>query len=454
MEIRQLEGYPKCKDFIAIDFETATNFNPCQIGMAIVKNGIIVQTINRLIRPPHNLYNPQTIHIHHITPDLTENAPEFPEVWNDIKHYFDDAILVAHNARYDINVLCSALNFYRLDFPNIVGYICTCDLNHRESLELACARYGICLENHHDGEDDAINCAQLYLAYVNDMKKSDIEDIPSEFRKNNSHSFSWSKAFEGHDVLKGDVLKKDLTGADPSNPFYDRKVVITGLFNIDRLELASTLKSMGADIDSNVSCKTNYLIIGKDPGPSKIRKCEDLIASGKNIRKIFQADLDLILSGEKYEEYYTDAPVSRARETKVKERKTTWPNLVKKYKRYIEGEDVQFSEQELQSEDYRVLNLYFQQQQKVATTKETILINIRELEDDKECEFRKDILSCFSEGESVTKEEAYERMQNVFTKYGLFFKAKTCLLVEFGVIFEEYKVKGIHYLTIKHIPQY
>ena len=96
MEIRQLEGYPKCKDFIAIDFETATNFNPCQIGMAIVKNGIIVQTINRLIRPPHNLYNPQTIHIHHITPDLTENAPEFPEVWNDIKHYFDDAILVAH----------------------------------------------------------------------------------------------------------------------------------------------------------------------------------------------------------------------------------------------------------------------------------------------------------------------------------------------------------------------
>ena len=48
---------------------------------------------------------------------------------------------------------------------------------------------------------------------------------------------------------------------------------------------------------------------------------------------------------------------------------------------------------------------------------------------------------------------AYERMQKVFTKYGLQFKAKTCVLTEYGVDFEEYKVKGIHHLTIKHLPQ-
>lgn len=46
-------------------------------------------------------------------------------------------------------------------------------------------------------------------------------------------------------------------------------------------------------------------------------------------------------------------------------------------------------------------------------------------------------------------------MQNVFTKYGLQFKAKTCVLTEFGVDFTEYKddkTKILH-ITINKKPQ-
>lgn len=453
MEFQQINGYPKVRDFVAIDFETATDLNPCQIGMAIVKDGVIVKTISRLIRPLYNLFNSLTISIHHITPVMTERQPEFPEVWKDIKEYFDGSVIVAHNARFDMSVLKYALDTYCLPYPKINGYICTCDLNNREGLELACARYGICLEHHHDGEDDAINCAKLYLAYVNEENKMADKDLPHElFQKNTFVSFN-PFAFEGHDALRGDVLQKDLAGADPNNPFYDRKLVITGIFNIDRPELAKILKSMGADIDTNVGCRTNYLLIGEEPGPSKLKKFDELIAAGKDVRKIYQEDLNLILAGKDYEKYHTELPVvSKLKSEVPKERKTTWPNLVKKFKQYVDGEDVEFTERELQSEDYRLLNLYYKQQQKVATTKDTVLVNLRELDEPSEYEFKKDILACFVEGEDLTKELAYERMQKVFTKYGLNFKAKTCVLTEFGVEFKEYKADKILHLTILHIP--
>jgi len=299
-----LEGEPKVLDFVAIDFETATDLQPCQIGMAIVKNGEIVKTINRLIRPPFNRYHPRTIAIHHITPEKTEDEPSFPEVWNDIKDYFEGAIIVAHNARFDMSVLKCALDTYFLRYPSIQGYICTCDLNNRESLELACARYGICLENHHDGEDDAVNCAKLYLAHLKGDPRLSNEELP----KGGGQPDIFNFAFEGHDILKGDVLKKDLSEADPNNPFYDRKVVITGLFTIDRPELAQKLKSMGADLDKSVSDRTSYLLVGQDPGPSKIKKFEEMIARGKDVRKIYQEDLDIIFAGKDFEKYLTELP--------------------------------------------------------------------------------------------------------------------------------------------------
>ena len=84
MVFQRIEGYPKISDFVAIDFETATEKSPCQIGMAVVKDGVIIKTINRLIKPLNNIYNPYTISVHHITPEKTRNQPEFPEVWNDI----------------------------------------------------------------------------------------------------------------------------------------------------------------------------------------------------------------------------------------------------------------------------------------------------------------------------------------------------------------------------------
>lgn len=77
MVFQRIEGYPKISDFVAIDFETATEKSPCQIGMAVVKDGVIIKTINRLIKPLNNIYNPYTISVHHITPEKRGTSLNF-----------------------------------------------------------------------------------------------------------------------------------------------------------------------------------------------------------------------------------------------------------------------------------------------------------------------------------------------------------------------------------------
>ena len=97
-----------------------------------------------------------------------------------------------------------------------------------------------------------------------------------------------------HEQIRGDLLKKDLTGANPDNPFYDKKVVITGVFSIDRKELAAKLKSMGADIDGSVTKRTDFVIIGEDAGPKKLEKIESLNADGCSIKKVYEPELHQI----------------------------------------------------------------------------------------------------------------------------------------------------------------
>ena len=414
--------------------------------------------------------------IHGFTEDKLKDENTFAEILPKMEAFIEGLPLVAHNACVERACIHDCCAYYNIEtsipYEDIMDtYLLSNALEKKlgltvkgagsYSLNVVCQRFGVPVLRHHHACDDAEMCGNLFLVlpkYLSgelEFDNSAQERVSDCFAKDTSfvNNIYQSYAERGHTTLCGDVLQKDLSCADPYNPFFDRKVVITGVFNIERQELASVLKAMGADIDKGVGSKTNYLLIGEEPGPSKLRKFDELIADGKDVRKIYQEDLDLILAGKDYEKYHTELPVvSKPKADAPKERKTTWPNLVKKFKQYVGGEDIVFTERELKSEDYRLLSLYYKQQQKIATTKETVLVNLRELDETSECEFRKDILECFTEGEDLTKEIACERMQEVFTKYDLHFKAKTCVLTEFGIEFKEYKADNILHLTILHIP--
>ena len=290
----------KNTSFVALDFETATNNRmACQIGIVVVKDGIIVERVSKLIQPPFNQYDAGTIAVHHITPDMTEDSPTFDVVWNDIQHYFINTQLIAHNAMFDEDVLYKNLDYYGIMPMGILPFACTCSLYNRIGLHDLCEAFGMNTDGHHDALFDAECCAQFYLNYINGVQP-DYSLIKNQKPK-------YAKLAEKKH-LGGEILKKDLTNADPCHPFYDRKLVITGEFNIDRKELAKMLKSMGADIDTGISKKTNFVIIGQEPGPAKMEKLDKLIHDGFPIRRIYQDDLNRIFAGD-YDNYRVEKAV-------------------------------------------------------------------------------------------------------------------------------------------------
>lgn len=276
----------KEKSYVAIDFEVADSKTqmPCQIGLAVVKDGLITEQISRYIQPPENKYSVYCTRVHGITPDMTKDAPLFPQVWDEIKQYFDDAFIVAHNASFDMSVLAKALEYYGLDAPAITGYACTCEIFDKAKLPEVCAAYDIVVDNHHDGLCDAVCCAKVYAEYAQGHAPlHEIVKIPTEGKAKKAPVFDESE-LAGHKALRGDVLKKDLSNADPANPFYDKKVVITGVFSIDREELAQWLKRMGADIDVSIGKKTQIVLVGEKAGPKKLEKIAQMQESGIDIR--------------------------------------------------------------------------------------------------------------------------------------------------------------------------
>ncbi len=84
--------------------------------------------------------------------------------------------------------------------------------------------------------------------------------------------------------------------APTENTFYKKKVVFTGdLQGWDRPTAACMVQSLGADVDRQISGKTQIVIIGKGAGPSKMEKIIDMLANGSSLRlmneKIFDRNI-------------------------------------------------------------------------------------------------------------------------------------------------------------------
>lgn len=155
--------------FAAIDFETANTGrdSACAIGVAIVENGQIVDTISRFIRPPSSWF--QFTDIHGITWDDVEDEPTFDEVWRDIRRQLPSMVfLAAHNASFDRGVLAACCALYGLAVPR-QKFVCTVSLARAQwgiyptKLPNVCQQLRINL-NHHDAASDAEACARIVIA--------------------------------------------------------------------------------------------------------------------------------------------------------------------------------------------------------------------------------------------------------------------------------------------------
>ena len=88
-------------DFTAIDFETANGFrgSPCAVGAVRVRDGVMVDRAEWLIRPPvgFDRFDPRNVRIHGITEDRVLDAPRFAHVYDELADFVGTDVLAAHN---------------------------------------------------------------------------------------------------------------------------------------------------------------------------------------------------------------------------------------------------------------------------------------------------------------------------------------------------------------------
>ena len=160
------------KDFAAIDFETANNerSSVCSVGIVIVRNGEIVDNFYSLIQPEPNYYNYWCSQVHGLCRDDTEDAPVFPDVWEEIAPLIEGLPLVAHNARFDEGCLKAVFRVYRMDYPDYV-FRDTLMASRRifgrslpnHQLQTVAAACGFDLTQHHHALADAEACAHIAI---------------------------------------------------------------------------------------------------------------------------------------------------------------------------------------------------------------------------------------------------------------------------------------------------
>ncbi len=167
--------------FLAIDFETGDQFpdSACSVGLVRVENGVIVEEVVKLIRPPRN--HIVFTYIHGISWDDVANANDFGALWPEISYMFKGVdYLVAHNASFDRRVLEACCKAHGIEIPE-QQFQCTVQIARKAfgifptKLSNVCNTLGIAL-THHEALSDARACAQIAIRAL-EKQKSELKEM-------------------------------------------------------------------------------------------------------------------------------------------------------------------------------------------------------------------------------------------------------------------------------------
>jgi DNA polymerase-3 subunit epsilon len=111
--------------FAVLDFET-TGLSPnlgdrvCEVAILRCRLGEITDRFETLIYPQRPVGR-GAYAVHHISDDELSEAPIFAEVADQVLALLDDAVLVAHNAPFDLSFVASELGHMGLPMPRLVA---------------------------------------------------------------------------------------------------------------------------------------------------------------------------------------------------------------------------------------------------------------------------------------------------------------------------------------------
>lgn len=291
-------------DFIAIDFETATTDrdSPCEIGLTFVESNAIKDVKSWLIKPSYYPYFDNfNMSIHGITPSDVKDAPEFIELWPEIKPLIEDQFLIAHNAGFDMSVLRRTLEFYQIPFPEL-QYSCSYIFSKKVwaglpayDLKTLCRHNQIPLV-HHRAANDSEATAKLSLKAFETADVETLDDFPTKLRTTVGRLFGGgyqpSETKRQYKARKQAEILGDPTKHDPRSPIHGRTVVFTGsLMSMPRKDAQQLVADIGGVNGKSVTKETDYLVVGQqdyrivgdDGMSSKQEKAIKLIEKGSEL---------------------------------------------------------------------------------------------------------------------------------------------------------------------------
>ncbi|MBS9775049.1 MAG: BRCT domain-containing protein [Tenacibaculum sp.] len=123
-----------------------------------------------------------------------------------------------------------------------------------------------------------------YISYLSELAINDLiryQGFKQTKRKRKVANSNYDFEMQGEYDSKrydSDLKVPNLDIEDKSHLFYDKKIVITGTFENfpKRQEMAEMIKNVGGDNNTSISKKTDFVIIGTNAGPSKMKKIEEL----------------------------------------------------------------------------------------------------------------------------------------------------------------------------------
>ncbi len=292
-------------EFVALDFETANgkSASVCSVGMVKVRDNMMTETFYTLVNP-EDYFSKGNIAVHGITPEDVADAPIFPEVFEHMLDFIGELPVVAHFARFDMNVLYASIQRYQLDMPTL-KYFCSCNMarktvkHHSYSLKNMMAYYQLDFHGHHHALNDAKASAMITVRLLKSYPSLD-----DYLKKNRSYlSAMKNKATKKAQL---DRYNKDLVSVKPTvsdfdmtHPFHGKTIAITGTLHMKRKETVQYIVDHGGKFEPDIGAPIDILIFGtqKSGKPSKKETIiKNKIASGQEILLISDDKLQQLIT--------------------------------------------------------------------------------------------------------------------------------------------------------------
>ena len=173
------------QEFVVFDLETTgfSNINDkiTEIGAVKIRDFKIVDRFSELVNPEKDIsYRVQELT--GITNEMVKDKPTIEEILPKFMEFVGNDVLVAHNADFDTGFIMQKCKEQGLEYKNkkvdtlMLARIMLPNLK-RYKLDKVAKEVGVQLLNHHRAVDDAEATANIYIKFLEMLKKRGVEKL-------------------------------------------------------------------------------------------------------------------------------------------------------------------------------------------------------------------------------------------------------------------------------------